>query len=110
MPKPSPSKLPQTYLRFVSRFPKLAKAHEDMAKAADAVGPLDRKTCALIKIGISLGAGLESAVRSHVRRAREAGATEQEIDQAILLAMTTCGFPRTVAAWKWSQEPKEEKK
>jgi 4-carboxymuconolactone decarboxylase len=96
--------MPKTYLQFVARFPALAKAHEDTAKAVDSAGPLDKKTCALIKIGISLGAGLESAVRSHVRRAREAGATATEIEQAILLAMTTCGFPRTVAAWKWSQE------
>jgi len=109
-PKPAPkvetkpTKLPQTYLAFVSRFPKVAKAHEDTAKAVDALGALDAKTCALIKIGISLGAGLESAVRSHVRRAREAGASDVEIEQAILLAMTTCGFPRTVAAWKWAQE------
>lgn len=108
--KPAVGKLPKTYLEFVSRFPKAAKAHEDMAKAVDAAGPLDRKTCALIKIGISLGAGLESAVRSHVRRAREAGASDTEIEQAILLAMTTCGFPRTVAAWKWSRESKEETK
>jgi 4-carboxymuconolactone decarboxylase len=33
----------------------------------------------------------------------QAGATEQEIEQAILLGMNTCGFPRTVAAWQWAQ-------
>src|ERR1700749_2979507 len=103
-PEAKPVKLPETYLAFVNKFPKTAKAHEDMSKSVEALGALDAKTCALIKIGISLGAGLESAVRSHVRRAREAGATDSEIEQAILLAMTTVGFPRTVAAWKWSQE------
>ena len=97
-------KLPKTFRMFTSRFPALADAHESVAQAVEKMGPLDRKMCELVKIGISLGAGLESAVKSHVRRAREQGAAEVEIEQAILLAMNTCGFPRTVAAWKWAQE------
>ena len=67
-------------------------------------GPLDAKTLALIKIGICIGAGLESALRSHVRRAMQHGATPAEVEQAILLGMNTVGFPRTVAAWSWAQE------
>lgn len=94
-------KLPATFKQFVAKFPELSEAHADMAKAADRVGPLDAKTRELIKIGISLGAGLESATKSHVRRAAEHGASEQEIEQAIMLGMTTCGFPKTVAAWSW---------
>lgn len=97
-------KLPGTYLKFIERFPELGEAHEQIAKAVDVVGPLDRKTCELIKIGLSVGAGLESAVRSHVRRALQHGATEQEIEQAVLLAMNTLGFPRTVAAWSWARQ------
>jgi len=97
-------KLPGTYLRFIERFPDLGVAHEAVAKSVDAAGPLDRKTCELIKIGLSVGAGLESAVRSHVRRAMEHGATEAEIEQAVLLAMNTLGFPRTVAAWSWARQ------
>ena len=99
-----PPELPQTYREFVAQYPQLGQAHEAVAKAVDGVGPLDRKMCELIKIGISLGGGLETAVRSHVRRALEHGATPAEIDQAILLGMNTCGFPRTVAAWQWARE------
>ena len=98
------AKLPGTFKRFCGKYPALAKAHETMGDAALAAGPLDEKTCLLIKIGISVGAGLESAVKSHVRRACEAGASEAEIEQAILLAMTTNGFPRTVAAWSWAHQ------
>ena len=97
-------KLPSTFKAFVSKFPKLGAAHESIAKAADAAGPLDRKTCELIKIGLSVGAGLETATRSHVRRAIEQGATEAEIEQAILLAYNTCGFPRMVMAWQWARQ------
>lgn len=100
---PTPRKLPGTYQQIVDRFPELAAAHDQMSQAVDNIGALDGKTAALVKIGISLGAGLESAVRSHVRRAKEAGATEAEIENAIFLGMTTVGFPRTVAAWSWAQ-------
>lgn len=98
------SNVPARYKEFITRFPALGRAHESVAKAADAAGPLDAKTLALIKIGICIGAGLESALRSHVRRAMQHGATAQEVEQAILLGMNTVGFPRTVAAWSWAQE------
>jgi AhpD family alkylhydroperoxidase len=94
--------LPATFKSFIEKFPALGQAHEQVAKSVASAGPLDRKQCELIKIGISLGAGLESALRSHVRRALESGATIAEIEQAILLGMNTCGFPRTVAAWNWA--------
>lgn len=100
--------LPSTFKAFVARFPAIGKAHETMARAVQKAGPLDGKTCALIKIGISVGAGLESATRSHVRRAGEEGASETEIEQAILLAVNTCGFPRTVAAWQWAQQARRK--
>jgi len=99
----SEKKRPKTYESFVARFPGLGEAHETIAQTVQDCGPLDDKTCSLVKIGISLGAGLESAVRSHVRRAIEAGATETEIEQALMLGMNTVGFPRTVAAWSWAK-------
>lgn len=102
--KPKNEKLPATFRNFVQKFPELGRAHEQIASAAEKAGPLDRKTCHLIKIGLSVGAGLESATRSHVRRAMEAGATEQEIEQAILLAFNTLGFPRMVMAWQWAHQ------
>jgi 4-carboxymuconolactone decarboxylase len=96
-------KLPGTFQAFVGKFPALGKAHEEIARSVDAAGPLDRKTCELIKIGMCVGAGLESAFRSHTRRALQHGATEAEIEQAVLLAMNTLGFPRTVMCWQWAQ-------
>jgi 4-carboxymuconolactone decarboxylase len=96
-------KLPDTYKQLVRQYPELAAAHEQMAKAIEGIGALDEKTCALIKIGVSVGAGLESALRSHIRRATRAGASRQEIEQAIFQGMNTVGFPSTVAAWSWAQ-------
>ena len=99
--------LPKTFKEFVAKFPSIGEAHERVAKAVDSYGPLDRKTCELIKIGLAVGAGLETATRSHVRRAMEHGATEKEIEQAILLAFNTCGFPRMVMAWQWAKQQME---
>lgn len=103
------AKLPSTFKSFIKKFPELGEAHEQVAKAVEKVGPLDAKQCALIKIGICIGAGLESALRSHVRRAMQHGATTAEIEQAVLLGMNTVGFPRTVAAWSWAWEQIERK-
>lgn len=100
----TPARVPPTFQAFVSKFPALGRAHESIAAAVDAAGPLDAKSLALIKVGICIGAGLESALRSHVRRAMQHGATRAEIEQAILLGMNTVGFPRTVAAWSWAHE------
>jgi alkylhydroperoxidase/carboxymuconolactone decarboxylase family protein YurZ len=103
-PADSASDLPATFKDFVAEYPALGKAHQDAARAVEKAGPLNTKSQFLIKIGICVGAGLESALRSHVRRALVAGATHAEIDQAILLGMNTVGFPRTVAAWSWAQK------
>lgn len=97
-------RLPKTFKAFIQKYPVLGESHQRVGREVESLGPMDAKQCALVKIGISLGAGLESAVRSHVRRAQQAGATKEEVEQAILLGMNTVGFPRTVAAWSWAQE------
>ncbi|MBI1825194.1 MAG: carboxymuconolactone decarboxylase family protein [Planctomycetes bacterium] len=109
MPKRQKSgdNLPRTFQQFTKKFPDIATAHEEIARSIDGLGPLDRKTCALIKLGISIGAGLETATKSHARRALQAGASLAEIEQAILLTVNTCGFPRTVAAWRWTLDAVE---
>jgi alkylhydroperoxidase/carboxymuconolactone decarboxylase family protein YurZ len=95
--------IPGTYHRFAERFPELTEAHRVMTEAAAQAGPLDLKTCELIKLGIALGAGHETSFHSHVRRALEQGARREEVEQAVVLAMSTCGFSRAVAGWKWAQ-------
>jgi 4-carboxymuconolactone decarboxylase len=95
--------VPKTYYRFAARFPRLADAHHLMTEAAEQSGPLEAKTCELIKIGIALGAGHETSFHSHVRQSLERGASRSEVEQAIVLSMSTCGFSRAVAGWKWAQ-------
>jgi 4-carboxymuconolactone decarboxylase len=103
-PDNNAKELPGTFKAFIAKYPALGETHEQIAKAADAAGPLDPKICLLIKIGVCVGAGLESATKANVRKAIQAGAKQDEIEQAVLQGMNSVGFPRTVAAWSWAQQ------
>ncbi len=98
------NKAPETYRNFLSRFPKLGAAHQQISAELDTAGPLDARDQELVKLGVCIGAGLESAVKSHVRRALDAGMSVEELEHAVVLGMNSVGFPRTVAAWSWAQE------
>ena len=97
-------KLPSAYRAFATDHPGVIQAYEQLSTACLTEGPLDRKHAELVKIGIAVGARLEGAVHSHVRRAREAGATAEEIRHAIRLALTTIGFPSMMASLSWANE------
>jgi 4-carboxymuconolactone decarboxylase len=96
--------LPSHYRRFAAEQPEVAAAYERLSDATLAGGPLDRRTAELVKIGIAVGARLEGAVHSHVRRALEAGASADDVRHAIRLALTTTGFPGMMAALAWAND------
>ena len=100
----SQNQIPQTFEAFTDRFPGLSQAHQQVGTALDDAGPLDDKTRALVKIGICAGAGLESALKSQVRRGLQAGLSAEEIEHALVLGMNSVGFPKTVAAWQWARK------
>jgi 4-carboxymuconolactone decarboxylase len=103
-----PEHLPDVYVSFRQRFADVAHQQDALARAVDDAGPLDEKTTRLVKLGIAIGSQADGAVRSNVRKALAAGASEAEIEQVILFGITTRGFPATVAAWKWMNEVVEE--
>lgn len=94
-------KPPKRFLQFTKDFPDVAKAYEVLGDAVHSAGPLDKKTRALIKLGISTGARLEGAVHSHVHKALGVGVTPEEIRHAVLLALPTIGLPSMMAALSW---------
>jgi AhpD family alkylhydroperoxidase len=97
------SQLPRTYQRFQTEFSDLWKAYERLGATAAEAGPLEVKVRELIKLGMAAANQSESAVRSHTHRALEAGATAEEIQHALLLGITTIGFPAMMAALSWAQ-------
>lgn len=96
--------LPDIYVSFRERFGQVAEAQDRVAAAVDAAGPLDERTSRLVKLGIAVGSLSQGSVRSNVRKALAAGASTEEVEQVVLLSLTTCGFPATVAALGWAQE------
>lgn len=93
--------LPIPFTRIREEFPEVAAAYDALGDAIHRSGPLDDKTRQLIKLALAIGAGMEGASHAHARRALEMGITPAEIKHVVLLAMTTLGFPSTVAAYTW---------
>jgi len=102
--KTTMSELPKKFKDFMEDHPAIATAYEALGTAVHSDGPLNEKTRALIKLGISTGAGLEGALHSHTRKAIDAGATKEEMRQAIILALPTIGLPATMAALSWLED------
>ena len=96
--------LPKTYQDFQASHPAVAEALDSLAVAVDGVGTLDERATQLVKLGIAVGGSSEGSARSHARRALAAGATPEDLRQVALLAITTAGFPRAIAALGWIDE------
>jgi 4-carboxymuconolactone decarboxylase len=62
-------------------------------------GPLPEKVRWLIKMAISGASHHLIALETHIMKAREAGATDEEIKQALLLLIQTTGFPTFMEAY-----------
>lgn len=96
--------LPDIYQSFRSDFPAVAQAQDAFARSVAGAGPMDERTRRLVKLGIAVGAVAEGAVRSGARKALDAGASEAELEQVALLAISTRGFPAAIAALGWVRE------
>lgn len=95
------SELPKPYERFNLQFPDVAKAYEDYGRTTHEWGPLPPRVRQLVKLGMAIASRSEGSVHSHVRRALETGVTRDEIYHVLLMAVTSIGFPATIAAYTW---------
>lgn len=102
--------IPKRFQKFTADYPEVAQAYETLGDAVHAAGPLDDKTRALIKLGISVGARLEGAVHSHVRKALKAGVSPDEMRHVAMLALPTIGLPSMMAGLSWIDETIQEAK
>lgn len=96
--------IPARYLNFQKAYPKIFRAYAALGAATQEAGPLSKKTRALAKLAIALGARMEGAVHSHTRRALETGCTPDEIRHIVLLATTTIGFPAMMSVMSWVED------
>ena len=100
--------LPKTYEDFIKRYPNVLEYYQKLGKSCREEGPLDEKCQDLVKLGIAIGANSRGAVMSSVRKALASGATPDEILHAVLLSLTTTGFPNMIAAMGWANEVLEK--
>ena len=96
--------LPAGAKRVADDFSSVWQAYQALGAASGAAGPLDGGQQRLIKLALAIGAGSEGAVHSHARRALTEGASQAELDQIAILAITTLGFPRAMAALSWIRD------
>lgn len=100
----SKTQMPARYQHFEKSYPTVMQAVEALGEATQSAGPLDSKTRALVKLAIAVGASREGAVHSHMRRALEVGCPPDELRHVGVLAITTIGFPGTMAATSWVED------
>ena len=88
------------HTKFKTEFPDVHKAHEALGKVIhEKSGPLSEKVRWLIKVAVSGASGHRISLETHIAKAREAGATEEEIKHALLLIIQTAGFPMFMEAY-----------
>lgn len=97
------------YKEFIAKYPQVGEAHKALGTALTGAGPLDAKLVHLVKLGISIGMQHEGAVHAHARQALGAGWSPDELRHAAVLAATTLGWPRMIAAFMWVEDELKEK-
>jgi len=90
----------EIFTRFKEEFPEVYARHEALGKEVhENAGPLDEKSRWLIKIAISAACNHKRALATHIKRAGDAGVAEAEIKHALLLLISTAGFPAFMKAY-----------
>lgn len=100
--------LPDKYKNFAADFPEILELYKTLGTKIRESGPLDENSQNLIKLGIAVGANSRGAVMSHTRKALETGSSKEMIQHAIVLSMSTIGFPNMIAALSWANEVLEK--
>ncbi len=88
------------FTRFKKDFPQVFASHEELGRVIhEKSGPLSEKQRWLTKIAISGATKHERALETHILKAKEAGATEEEIKHTLLMLVNTVGFPAFMEAY-----------
>lgn len=83
---------------FQQEAPAVAAAFDGLIASLQGLTGLDAKTRQLVYIGIKAALGDATAVYYHVPMAKQAGATREEVRDAILITLTVCGLSGVAAS------------
>ncbi|WP_027371252.1 carboxymuconolactone decarboxylase family protein [Desulfovermiculus halophilus] len=98
---------PTFYQKMQTDYPEVMKSVSRLGEATRAEGPLDEKQAQLIQLAAAAAMRSEGAVHSHARRALKAGATPEEVRHALIVLISTIGFPNVAAAVSWANDVME---
>ncbi len=98
------SGLPPVFQAMRDSYPAVWDSQWEMNQQCDQSGPLDERTRELIKVAVLAAAGYEQSVKGHTAMALAAGATADEVRQAILLLAGPVGIPAVAYALSWAEE------
>ena len=96
--------LPTHFKSVRERFPDVVHASAKLGEAARASGPVKEKEGHLIQLAAAVAIRSHGSVHSHARRARQAGASVEEVYHTVLLLTSTLGFPVVAAGLSWLDE------
>lgn len=96
--------LPRHYKSLRKKFPDYFAALENLGREAKATGSLDEKTIELLGLVAAAATRSEGALHSHARRAVQAGASREDLYQALLSVTSTIGFPAVAASISWLED------
>jgi AhpD family alkylhydroperoxidase len=103
--------LHEVFTSFKADFPDVYAGHENLGiEIHEKTGPLPEKVRWLLKVAISGASRHLFALETHIAKAREAGATDDEIKQTLLLLMQTTGFPNFMESYRIFKKMKGEAK
>ncbi len=96
--------IPKSYQKMHENYPEFMQAYEAMGKATREAGPLSDREVALVKLAISITAGLEGGSHSHTRKALAAGCSDDDLRHVAMLTAPTIGFPTMMRAKSWVED------
>jgi AhpD family alkylhydroperoxidase len=88
----------RAHARFVALKSKVYSGFLEMERAAFADGALPKKQKELIALGISVAKDCESCIQWHIEQSVTAGATPEEVFEAVEVAIEMGGGRATVSA------------
>lgn len=77
---------------FYRESPEVAMAFDTLIESLRNTKGLDDKTKQLVYIALQASLGNPTAIYYHVPMARKAGASREEVKDAILITLTVCGL------------------
>jgi alkylhydroperoxidase/carboxymuconolactone decarboxylase family protein YurZ len=112
------SGISNAFQTFLEQAPKHSSAWMAAVRGLADASALDRKTAALAYLAVLAALRLESGVPFHVKLAKEAGASREEVVSALLVGLPAAGLgitqclPAAIAAYDANQvsakpDPKE---